>query len=87
MKHTITYTCPHCGVNNKVTAWPYVPAQISGPPERCYPEEPAEIDPHNCDNCDAAFDEEEIFSIIQAYREDAMEARADARDERFYGKE
>ena len=68
------YFCPNCDAPTYVTVWSAVPAQISGPPEKCHPGEPAEIDPGACDRCGREFDEE---SVLEAASDefDARRAR------------
>ena len=53
------YTCPNCEHDQEVGVIPGIPAKISGPPESCYPEEPAEVDSGGvCEECGFEFDED-----------------------------
>jgi len=61
---TITYHCPNCDAPNEVECLPGVAAQLYGPPERCYPAEPPEIDPGSCNSCDHEFDLDKVFDAL-----------------------
>lgn len=50
---TVLWHCPECSEITVVVCTPAVPAQLSGPPEKCYPGESAGIDPEYCEKCDA----------------------------------
>lgn len=49
MKMTVTFDWEGCTVRASGDYTPGLPAQLSGPPERCYPEEPAEFDFTSCE--------------------------------------
>jgi len=79
---SIEYICPYCAASHTVKVTAAVPAQISGPPEHCYPAEPAEIDPDTCDYCNKPFDEDTILELASEEYDNERQARADARDAR-----
>ena len=57
----LTYTCPNCDHPQELKVTPPTPAQISGPPERCYPAEDGEFEPAQCENCGEDFDYEKVM--------------------------
>lgn len=79
---SIKYICPCCAASHTVKVTAAIPAQISGPPELCYPAEPAEVDPVICNYCNKPFDEDTILELASAEYDNELQARADARDER-----
>lgn len=90
----ITFTCFGLAFAAECDYEPHVPAQLYGPPERCYPAEggTAEITALTVDGKDALFlmagdlaDDlnaaayEACVADMESQREDAQEARAQAR--------
>lgn len=79
--------CEACGAKVDVTVTPGCPAQTYGPPERCYPAEPDEIDPDTCPKCDAAFDEDTVIQLAADKFDNDREAAAEARAKRLMEEE
>ena len=74
---TITWACPHCERDTLVTAHPYVPARVSGPPELYHPAERERIEPAFCDNCEHPIDVGSAIELADEQEADALAARAD----------
>lgn len=56
----ITYTCKACDHKAEVKVYPIIPARTGGPPELCYPEEGGEVEPEECPECGAKFDQGDV---------------------------
>ena len=78
---TVLWHCPECSEITVVVCTPGIPAQLSGPPEKCYPGEDAGIDPEYCEKCGELIDKFEALKEANdqdaAEREYAAECRAD----------
>lgn len=68
---TFKYSCPECGKKTQVTCIPEQAGRYYGPPEECYPSEPAEIDPDECEHCGLEFDIDTVLE--EAPRRDEYE--------------
>ena len=79
---SIEYICLFCASSHTVKVTAAVPAQTYGPPENCYPAEPAEFEPDACDYCHRDFDEELILELASNEYDNELQARTDARDAR-----
>ncbi|NBV26480.1 MAG: hypothetical protein EBR99_04125 [Actinobacteria bacterium] len=82
---TITYHCPNCDAPNEVECTAGVEAQTYGPPEKCYPAEPPEIDPGACCACGHEFELDKVFEELPEPdydhdRDDRDDAAEDARN-------
>lgn len=64
-KFTINYNCKCCDAEFEVEveATPYVPAQIYGPPESCYPAEGGEIELTDTGACPTCGEEVSMSSV------------------------
>ena len=60
------YVCEHCQEEIDVTVRLGLPGQFYGPPESCYPEEDAEIDPERCGECRCKLD---INRVLKKYEQ------------------
>lgn len=67
MKGTLDYDCENEDCDYElliiVDYTPYIPAQICGPPENCYPEEGGEfeiVEPECCPKCGTKITEEKV---------------------------
>lgn len=76
-KIIIDYGCSRCKYEIEITVTSAVPAQTSGPPEHCYPEEPAEIDPTYCPRCYNILD---IDAVLEAASDAYADRQAEAAD-------
>jgi len=74
---TVIWCCPRCDRSTSVTAYAYVPARVSGPPERCNLSEGGTIEPAQCSHCDAPIDAGTVFDMAQEQEADALAGRAD----------
>ena len=79
----ITIKCQQCGINIKAQVHPGCDEQTYGPPEQCYPSEPAEVDPDECPECGASIDLDEAIQLAADERERDKESAAEARSERM----
>lgn len=81
----IYWTCEKCGEESEVDVSPFIPAQVCGPPESCYPAEGGELDPDACPHCnhpipqDAA--QEKAADVCRDAEDDVAELRAQARED------
>lgn len=64
--------CPFCEEEIEFQVYGGCPAQTSGPPERCYPAEPAEVDPLECPHCGKSVEEVEQ-QVLDAAAEQSQE--------------
>lgn len=78
----INWNCGACGKVTVVTAYPSDPGKMSGPPERCYPPEPAYIDPCVCNHCDAPIQEDVVLDQASDKALDDLASREDERESR-----
>lgn len=79
MSTNFRYACPNCEHENYIKYEPGRPAQVYGPAEKCYPADPDEFEPTNCEKCDFEFDAADISELAseqaQADREDYWESK------------
>lgn len=75
--------CEACGSKVTVTVTPGCPAQTYGPPEKCYPAEPDEIDPDTCPECNGTIDIDAVIQLAADQLDNDREAAAEARAERL----
>lgn len=78
---TINFCCNICSYEFAITVRPAIPAQTYGPPEHCYPAEPAEIDPCYCPRCDYELEIDPILEAASDARADQLAEAADYKNE------
>ena len=61
--YNTTWLCPKCERETEVEFYPEVPAKTFGPPEDCYPGDPAEIEPDEC-YCGHEIDIDDITELL-----------------------
>ena len=66
----IKYVCPECDHEQELDVTLPTPAQISGPPERCYTAEDGDFDPECCEQCGADFDYDKVMDFVADYLAD-----------------
>ena len=67
---TVSYTCPECDKTFDVSAYPTIPAKVSGPPEHCHPAEGGEIEPDECPGCGHEIDSDDVSDLVADATED-----------------
>ena len=79
---TDTVICPNdeCGAEIDVTYTPASPGRTYGPPERCFPDDPDELDaPPDCPRCGYVFTDRDqerwMDKLADEYREMESEGR------------
>lgn len=84
MSILIKRICPKCSEPLEITYYPGKPGKLSGPPEHCYPDEPAEWEPDVCPNCgreiEASDFEEQLQDIYSAQADAEYKAYCDMLD-------
>ena len=80
-KIIIEYCCLVCSHEFNITVHSAIPAQTYGPPEHCYPAEPAEIDPCYCPRCDYELEIDPILEAASDARADQLAEAADYKNE------
>lgn len=76
------YVCEHCHEEIDVTVRPGLPGQYYGPPESCYPEEEASIDPERCCGCKRKLDINRVLKKYEQMMSDWFE-RDDIDDDKW----
>jgi len=74
----IKYTCKKCEEDFYINVTLPTPAQTYGPPEKCYPEEPGDCDPPECEECG----EEVVYPVAMELAREYVEALDEERWER-----
>lgn len=75
------YECPQCEKTTECHILFGCPAQLSGPPERCYPAEPDEVEPSTCPFCGMEWDESRMGDDARDEHARRWEAAADYANE------
>ena len=76
-----TFACPNCNTEFGCEYTPGIPAQIYGPPERCYEAEPATVSVEYCPTCDFALDYDSLCEAGAEARQEAIEEAAEYKAE------
>ncbi len=72
----IWWTC-ECGHEFEIGVSPIIPAQLSGPPENCYPAEGGEVDTSECPKCGKEINENIAQDMADEKARDVADDAAD----------
>jgi len=68
----LSYLCQNDLCQQEITldVYPGDPGRTYGPPECCYPPEPATIEPEECEHCGTKVDSERVWEMVDDMMDD-----------------
>ena len=68
----LSYLCQNDICQREITldVYPGDPGRTYGPPEKCYPPEPATFEPEECEHCGTKIDSERVWEKVDDMMDD-----------------
>ena len=68
----LSYLCKNdlCQQEIILDVYPGDPGRTYGPPEKCYPPEPATFEPEECEHCGTKVDSERVWEMVDDMMDD-----------------